>query len=123
MYPRSIAKRPADLYSRGMGQTTESENTVQEFGSEYRAARRQRIKRAVDVIKTDAACADCGYDAHPAALQFDHAPGCDKRGDIGRMVSTGVGMTAILAEAAKCEVVCANCHAIRESDRRAEVAA
>jgi len=58
-------------------------------------------------------CTDCGYRGHPAALDLDHLPGFEKRANVGRLL----GREAILAELAKCEVVCANCHRIRTGQR------
>lgn len=64
-------------------------------------------------------CADCGYNKHPAALDFDHLPGTVKVRDIKS--GQQLGWVALLEEIAKCEVVCANCHRIRTSERRREV--
>jgi hypothetical protein len=61
-------------------------------------------------------CADCGYNAHPAALDFDHLPGNEKIRDIKS--GAQLGWAALQAEVAKCEVVCANCHRIRTAERR-----
>lgn len=61
-------------------------------------------------------CADCGFKAHPAALDFDHLPGFEKRQQIRSGQS--FGWVALQEEVAKCEVVCANCHRIRTADRR-----
>lgn len=65
--------------------------------------------------KLDRGCADCGYSAHPAALDFDHRPGTTKVRDIksGRQL----GWQALMDEIAKCDVVCANCHRIRTVNR------
>lgn len=68
--------------------------------------------------KVAAGCMDCGYSDHPAALQFDHKPGTDKADSIGAMVSRGLRWETIESEMSKCEVVCANCHAIRTAARR-----
>lgn len=61
-------------------------------------------------------CVDCGYNKHPAALDFDHLHGFTKRAGVGTMVRRSWG--DILEEIAKCEVVCANCHRIRTIGRR-----
>lgn len=70
----------------------------------------------VKSYKLEHGCTDCGYNAHHAALDFDHLPGTVKVRDIksGRQL----GWEALLAEIAKCEVVCANCHRIRTVTRR-----
>lgn len=91
---------------------------MQDFGSEYRAARRARIRRLVNDIKTSTGCEYCGYNAHPAALQFHHVDPSTKSRDIGRMVSIGAGLKSIEREIDKCVVLCANCHAVHEHDAR-----
>jgi hypothetical protein len=62
----------------------------------------------------DHGCADCGYRENAVALQFDHVRG-QKTFDIAHAV--GVGWARIMAEIEKCDVVCANCHAIRTYER------
>jgi hypothetical protein len=71
----------------------------------------------VDKIKLDRGCADCGYNKHPAALEFDHLPGFEKTATIAAMVVFG-NLEKIQAEIDKCEIVCANCHRIRSASRR-----
>ena len=63
-------------------------------------------------------CADCGFNDNPFALHFDHLPGHVKISNLSRMLSNG-SRSKILREIAKCEVVCANCHAVRTYARRA----
>jgi hypothetical protein len=69
-------------------------------------------RRAIDAIKLAAGCADCGYNHFPEALQFDHIP---ERGPKLFNVAnrTNRRWSLVLAEIEKCEVVCANCHAVR----------
>jgi hypothetical protein len=71
----------------------------------------------VDDLKLGHGCTDCGYKVHPAALHFDHLPGSEKKDTIARM-TLAASFSALQAEIAKCEVVCANCHAIRTANRR-----
>lgn len=61
-------------------------------------------------IKLERGCADCGYNEHACVLQFDHVRG-EKKFTLARVSSHG--WDDIKAEAAKCDVVCANCHAKR----------
>jgi hypothetical protein len=50
-------------------------------------------------------CADCAEVYHYSQMDFDHVRGV-KIGEVSQMTSKA----AILEEAAKCDVVCANCH-------------
>jgi hypothetical protein len=59
-------------------------------------------------------CTDCG-ESDPVVLEFDHLR--DKAFDIGGHL-VNVGWQKLLAEIAKCEVVCANCHRRRTASRR-----
>lgn len=62
-------------------------------------------------IKLASGCMDCGYAKNYEALDFDHRPGMIKIADISVML--GSSEQRLLAEIAKCDVVCANCHRIR----------
>ena len=64
-------------------------------------------------------CADCGYNAHPAALEFDHVNG-KKLFNIGEEIGS-YSREKLWEEIAKCDVVCANCHSIRTANRRQRV--
>lgn len=76
-------------------------------------------KQWVREYKVERGCTDCGYNTHWAALDFDHLPGTVKVRDI--KAGQQLGWKALLAEIAKCEVVCANCHRIRTVSRGREV--
>lgn len=82
----------------------------------WKARRRELLNQ----MKMERGCADCGYNAHPAALQWDHRDGADKDRAAsagGRAFALGWAWERILAEIAKCDVVCANCHAVRTAER------
>lgn len=80
-----------------------------------RAARRQAAIELLATIKLGRGCMDCGYRAHPSALEFDHRPGTAKRANVSELLLGSV--KTLLDEVAKCDVVCANCHAIRTVTR------
>lgn len=61
-------------------------------------------------------CADCGVQYDPWIMQFDHVRG-EKLMDIGAMINRSLSIRKLVAEIAKCDVVCANCHADRTYKR------
>jgi hypothetical protein len=63
-------------------------------------------------------CGDCGLCYHPAAMQWDHLPLYDKVDCVSNLMRTSRGRQKVIEEIAKCELVCANCHAIRTWTRR-----
>lgn len=77
------------------------------------AARRRYLRHRawVDAYKLEHGCADCGYNAHAAVLDFDHR---DPSTKVMTIASNTIRSLAVLkAEIEKCDVVCANCHRIR----------
>jgi hypothetical protein len=64
-------------------------------------------------------CADCGRRFPPCAMDFDHRDQRAKTSGVTRMVGRA-GVARILAEAAKCDIVCANCHRARTLKRRGD---
>jgi hypothetical protein len=76
-----------------------------------------RIRARINEIKLERGCTDCGYRAHPAALDFDHLPGSEKRHPVAWLISRN-RLEDALAEIEKCEVVCANCHRVRTATRQ-----
>ncbi len=73
------------------------------------SAWRRRAKQQL-VDEAGGACRLCGYDRCVAALQFHHLDPATKRFGLG---SRGLGRSIerIRNEAAKCLLLCANCHA------------
>lgn len=84
-----------------------------------------RTKRAYQgrlrQVATDAKskpCKDCGTQYPPYVMQFDHVRG-EKFFDVAMAAGRlRVGYEKLKAEIAKCDVVCANCHAVRTHNRR-----
>lgn len=95
---------------------TESSSHQQVFRSP-RAQKRADKWTTVQLFKTQRGCADCGYNKNGVALQFDHMDGFEKKNTVSNLIRSDYGWDAIMAEIEKCEVVCANCHAIRTKER------
>jgi hypothetical protein len=81
-----------------------------------RAYKRSVKWRLAQIIKLSSGCKDCGYNDHAVALQFDHLR--DKRANVSNMIRSDYSWDQIKKEIDKCEVVCANCHAIRTHLRK-----
>jgi hypothetical protein len=77
-----------------------------------KAQRAQTNFRAfLDTIKVEFGCVDCGFNAAPEALHFDHRDKHTKRFQVGDSATRSA--ESLWAEIAKCDVRCANCHSIR----------
>jgi transposase len=76
--------------------------------SEAVARRRRRLKEIL-VAEAGGRCTICGYDRYIGALQFHHRDGAAKRFGIGERGLTR-SIAAVRSEAAKCILLCANCH-------------
>jgi hypothetical protein len=63
-------------------------------------------------------CSDCGNFYPFYVMQYDHRPEFIKLFNIARFHNYTKDITIVKAEMAKCDLVCANCHAIRGHLRR-----
>jgi transposase len=82
-----------------------------------RVSERRRQLKAILVEESGGACVVCGYDRCIAALQFHHL---DPRTKVFGISKQGASrsLAVIRAEAKKCALVCANCHAEIEAGFR-----
>ena len=87
-----------------------------------------RLPRALRVeylnrIKLASGCVQCGYNASPIALDFDHINHENKSEDLKRCGSRrSIGdlpWDKIDDEIAKCQVLCANCHRVKSWEEEA----
>ena len=77
--------------------------------SEAVARRRRKVKEML-VAEAGGQCVLCGYARHSAALQFHHLDPAAKSFGLGvRGITRSI--EELRAEAAKCVLLCANCHA------------
>ena len=80
------------------------------------SARRHQKRILVLHLKTGRTCLDCRIEKRPRVLEFHHRLGEIKVATISQMVRRKFSDEAILAEAAKCDLICSNCHAERHND-------
>jgi len=76
----------------------------------YRAANKTLLNR----LKS-APCSDCAGSFPPVCMDFDHRPETKKIKAVSLLMSCRT--ERVLAEIAKCDLVCANCHRIRTATR------
>jgi len=75
-----------------------------------RVAERRRTIKMVLVAEAGGCCTLCGYDRSPAALQFHHTDPAAKEFHIA-LGGVSRSLDRARAEARKCVLLCANCHA------------
>jgi hypothetical protein len=82
----------------------------------YKSQKKRRRKAKAElVVAFGGQCTDCGYSASVVALEFHHRDATTKSFSIG---AASVSRARLWAEAAKCDLVCANCHRTRHAGSR-----
>ena len=71
----------------------------------------RKNRERLNQIKLEAGCARCGYNEHPAALDFNHLDPSQKTANIAEKC-TNWSWKKLQEEVDKCEVLCANCHRV-----------
>lgn len=97
--------------SRKTGRREQCRLCYNERAAMYQERQRQRRREWMDELKSGP-CADCGHTFPPVCMDFDHL-GDDKTQIVSRLVYGNASKARVLAEIAKCELVCSNCHRIR----------
>jgi transposase len=72
-------------------------------------ARRRRKMKSILVAEAGGRCSVCGYDRSVAALEFHHLDRTQKRMSVSAR-GIAYALETVRAEAAKCVLLCANCH-------------
>ena len=83
-------------------------NNIERSTKQYK-----EYRESIDAYKLEHGCVDCGYNEYACALHFDHI---GKEKNI--LISMCRNTEKIKREIELCELVCANCHAIRTENRR-----
>jgi len=78
---------------------------------------RKQKREAWLQYKAGLACHVCGF-SHPAVIDFHHPPGTKKYG-VNDLISDGRFARAY-KEAAKCIILCANCHRIHHYNEKGD---
>lgn len=86
-----------------------------ELYAERHKARWRKARAVIDAAKLKP-CEDCGRTFDPICMDFDHRPGEVKLAAVAKM-PTDFTIEKIIAEIAKCDLVCACCHRLRTRRR------
>ncbi len=76
-------------------------------------------RRYLNKYKASRPCMDCGLFFPPYVMEFDHRDPADKLDKVSRLVH--YKFSRMLAEIAKCDLVCANCHRTRTFNNRPDI--
>lgn len=79
--------------------------------------RRRAVSAWFEQVKASLSCRRCG-NADFRVLEFHHSSATDKEFAVADMVRSGFGRRRVLAEIAKCETLCANCHRITHWEQK-----
>jgi len=80
---------------------------------------KKRLQQSLRDLKESQPCKDCNISYPYYVMQFDHLR--DKKDNIASLVRLAKSR-ALREELEKCELVCANCHAVRTHKRRISIA-
>jgi len=77
------------------------------------------IKREyVNDLKSNTPCKDCDNTFPSYVMQFDHRDASIKKAAVALLVQQTCSLETLQKEIEKCDLVCANCHAVRTHLRR-----
>ena len=85
--------------------------------NKYISKNKYATKKRLNAYKKEKKCVRCGFN-DPRALHFHHLDPKNKKKAISNLVSMNYNWETILKEVEKCEVLCANCHAITHSEEK-----
>ena len=97
-----------------------------EYSAQHYKDNKERVQEAAKITRREGrtlwaaykatlACTACGF-SHPATIDFHHPPGTKKYG-VNTLIKDGRYALAY-KEAAKCVILCANCHRIHHYNEK-----
>ena len=99
----NTSKRPI-----GTGPGADADRRKRRSATSYRCQKRRRVERKQRLVEIRGGrCEDCGYDVSVAALEFHHRDSNTKEFGLGNFNGS---WERLVAESAKCDLLCANCH-------------
>jgi len=90
-------------------------------GRDTRTRFSHKLQVTIHEAKRDRGCAHCGYNANPAALEFDHIIPRRVTGEPPtRVMNSYIRLESALTDP-NVQVLCANCHAIKSVGERKRI--
>jgi hypothetical protein len=113
---RALPPEELDRYRKGNAEA--SSKRRRKDPEKMRAQKHRYMSANLAIIREakSAPCTDCGIAYAYYVMQFDHLDAATKEFNIG-VIGPTASRERLIAEIAKCEVVCANCHAERTHQR------
>ena len=71
---------------------------------------RKKVRAYIQNVKSESKCKHCPEN-HPACLSFHHRDGEKKLFNVGDAAREGLGLSRVMEEIQKCDILCHNCHA------------
>lgn len=84
---------------------------MRKYASDPKSPARRKGREYIAEVKSNAVCVDCGGKFPPCVFHFDHVP--ERGPKLFNIANCDRAIEDVKAEIAKCDIVCANCHAIR----------
>lgn len=83
--------------------------------SRWRKAKSERIRKYVASVLSGAKCTDCP-ETRAITFHFDHRNPATKSFSINDALKGSISLERVKGEIAKCDIVCASCHAVRTAN-------
>jgi hypothetical protein len=115
MIPSMPYKNPNDQRASSRRHYERNTEKMKQRAKDQRIASRDEVSAYLKTLK-EQPCTDCQGSWPYYVMHFDHI-GNDKEFNISLYRRHGYGLAKVKLEVEKCEVVCANCHAIRTYNR------
>lgn len=94
----------------------EHKASIRKYNRVRDSVHREETQKKVRLIKLERGCQKCGFNQHAAALEFHHRNPDEKLFRLSE--SRNYSWKMVLQEIEKCDVLCSNCHAILEFEKR-----
>lgn len=117
--PKGIRQSRCKKCYRSMRNKWYIRNKQQEIDTvvAYRLKKKKELRKWFWEYKSTLKCQNCG-EARTPTLQFHHLNSKDKEITLSKAVTDLWPIKKIMEEIAKCDVLCANCHAIEHYNQR-----